>query len=495
MEHIYPIMPLVHMPTLRASINRPLEMSEKNLLYSLCALTSTHMSGKSILAPGPPSWEAAGRFFLDECISVRQHYDFVEDKSLSAVISSYFVSTAFFELNQNRKSWYYLREALTMGQDLGFHDEKSYVGLSQAEALCRRRTFWILYVTERSFAILRHKPLTLQKTPAFPSTLHEYESPEIHTGFMHLVNSYHLLDSSFVDSWNESAEAPNSTLTYTALQQQLSRPQAHNVPLTDIQKADILVTQQWLRLIIWQSSMRQGLLSSTAADESMTFRYPLTIAHSLLDVISSLPTTSIEVHGMGIFEKIFEIGNTMLDVMQACGTNLPHEAAYGVVQDPFEVFVKTLSQTPNSQRQYANLLLAKAAEKPEFRRSSDGLMPELHGHGGVVPTPGLDLGGAGGIGFAGSAAGVGAPGLMPQQGRQWRGSIMGEVQDDGTYKINEDVADGQNQNWGSDASASATGTGSGPNTIWIPDSISVSDDGSGSLLVGDGMEGVWMKME
>ena len=41
-EHIYPIMPLIHMPTLRASINRPLEMSEKNLLYSLCALTSTH---------------------------------------------------------------------------------------------------------------------------------------------------------------------------------------------------------------------------------------------------------------------------------------------------------------------------------------------------------------------------------------------------------------------------------------------------------------------
>jgi len=145
MEHIYPIMPLVHMPTLRASITRPLEMFEKNLLYSLCALTSTHMSGKNILAPGPPSCE---------CISVRQTYDFIEDKSLSAVISSYFIHTAFFELNQNRKSWYYLREALTLGQDLGFHDENSYIGLEPAEALCRRRTFWILYVTERHLITL-----------------------------------------------------------------------------------------------------------------------------------------------------------------------------------------------------------------------------------------------------------------------------------------------------------------------------------------------------
>lgn len=149
MEHIYPIMCVVHMPTVRGYLNRPIEMYEKNLLYSLCALTSTHMSGKNTLAPGPPSWDAAGRFFLDECISVRQQYDFIEDKSLSAVISSYFIHTAFFELNQNRKSWYYLREALTLAQDLNLHDETSYVGLTPAEALCRRRTFWVLYVTER----------------------------------------------------------------------------------------------------------------------------------------------------------------------------------------------------------------------------------------------------------------------------------------------------------------------------------------------------------
>lgn len=142
-------MPLIHMPTLRNSIDRPLAECEKNLVYSLCAVTSTHMMGKNIQAVGPPSWEAAGRSFLDECMSIRHSYDFVEDKTLSAVISSYFVSTAFFELNQSRKSWYYLREALTLGQDLGLHDERSYVGLSPTEDLCRRRTFWILYITER----------------------------------------------------------------------------------------------------------------------------------------------------------------------------------------------------------------------------------------------------------------------------------------------------------------------------------------------------------
>lgn len=167
----------------------------------------------------------------------------------------------------------------------------------------------------------------------------------------------------------------------------------------------------------------------------MTFRYPLKIAHSLLSVISSLPTTSIEVHGMGIFEKIFEVGNTMLDVMHACGNNIPHEM-YGVTQDPFQMFVKTLSQTPNSQKQYANLLLAKAAEKPEMQRFTCNITPALYDPVRAEPY-GVDFGN--GIPFIdsfptqqvrswrNSISGLAPPSLPP---RQFRGSIVGELSDD-----------------------------------------------------------------
>lgn len=149
-EHIYPIMPLLYMPAIRSMIARPMTPSEKNLVYALCALTCLHMSGKSLQTPGaPPSWEAAGRYFLDECISVRHSYDFVEDLSLFAVISSFWLSTSFFEINQNRKSWVYLREALTLALDLDLQNDRSYAGLSPEETLCRQRVFWILFVTER----------------------------------------------------------------------------------------------------------------------------------------------------------------------------------------------------------------------------------------------------------------------------------------------------------------------------------------------------------
>lgn len=145
-------MPLLYMPAIRAMIARPMTAPEKNLIYALCGLVCMHMSGKSLHVDGPASWEGAGRFFLDECVSNRQAYDFMEDASLSAVISSFWLSTSFFEINQNRKSWLYLREALTLAQDMGLHDDATYVGLSPEEALCRQRLFWQLFVTERHVA-------------------------------------------------------------------------------------------------------------------------------------------------------------------------------------------------------------------------------------------------------------------------------------------------------------------------------------------------------
>ena len=169
---------------------------------------------------------------------------------------------------------------------------------------------------------------------------------------------------------------------------------------------------------------------------------------------------------MGIFEKIFEIGNTMLDVMQACGTNIPHEH-YGVVQDPFDMFVKTLSQTPNSQRQYANLLLAKAAEKPEIQRFTT-LAPSLSNNGLPIPMSDLEFG----PGVMNTGVGVpftaGDDLLAPVPARQWRGSIVGEVTDDGAYIVEDESMEEQGGSWSD-------------NTVWVTE----SNDG-------ETVPGVWM---
>ncbi|KAF9876386.1 C6 zinc finger domain containing protein [Colletotrichum karsti] len=478
-EHIYPIMPLIYMPAIRETISRPnMTPSERNLIYAMCALTSMHMSGKSIGAPGPTSWEVVGRFFLDETISTRQSYDFLEDLSLSAVISSFYLSTSFFEINQSRKSWYYLREALTNAQDLGLQDDSTYYGLSREETLCRQRVFWILFVTERSFAILRNKPITFKRTPSLPTTRHPYEGPDIHAGFLQLVSSYTPLDESFVTAWNEGSDPRVSATTFLALQNLLSLPPAFLRPRnargsppsgqqqfvgsfgaasagrdaggpepTDIQKADLLITQQWLRLIVWQSSMRQGLLSWTnpadsgggvssgsgvGGGNSMCFSFPLTVARDTASILASLPSKAVEVHGMGIMEKIFEIGTWCVNVLGACESvgfttamdftsgemGVLGSGRKGASLDPIEFFIKTLSASDNSRKQFAEKLLTAAGENPGSMRTQ--LSPAMSMAGSVAAA----------MMHASQAQGQGH-GVMDSSGwGQPRGSVVGEVFDE-----------------------------------------------------------------
>lgn len=179
---------------------------------------------------------------------------------------------------------------------------------------------------------------------------------------------------------------------------------------TAIQKADLLVTQQWLRLIVWQSSFRQSLLSWTAPHESMHFAFPLSIARSTANVLQSLPSSAVEVHGMGIFEKIFEIGTWCMNVLgaidRASATGTPISgirgtmgmdfvgtgdlgvlgvSRKGVAIDPLEFFVRTLSATPNSRTQFAERLLMFAQERPGGMRMA--LTPSLNSP--ILPAQGV----------------------------------------------------------------------------------------------------------
>lgn len=254
------------------------------------------------------------------------------------------------------------------------------------------------------------------------------------------MSSYTPLDESFVTAWNEGSDPGVTATTYLALQNLLAQSPSflqrsrasspssdsqptYSVPVTAapsaassdddadeeivqseptaIQKADLLITQQWLRLIVWQSSFRQTLLSWTAPHESMHFAFPLAIARSTANVLQSLPPSAVEVHGMGIFEKIFEIATWCMNVLgaidhaSASGTPISGirgtmgmdfvgtgdlgvlgVSRKGVAIDPLEFFVRTLSATPNSRTQFADRLLMFAQERPGGMRMA--LSPSLN---------------------------------------------------------------------------------------------------------------------
>ena len=158
---------------------------------------------------------------------------------------------------------------------------------------------------------------------------------------------------------------------------------------TTIQKADLLITQQWLRLTVWKSSLRQLLLSRNSPYKSMRLTFPLVIAHRTASILKTLPETAIEAHGIGIFEKIFEIGRSWIEVLNVhVGTGSPVSSKapvfgmdftdarpgsdlgvlgvgrIGVAIDPLEFFLRILSLSPVSRAQFADQLSQLAQEMP-----------------------------------------------------------------------------------------------------------------------------------
>ncbi|KAJ5125414.1 hypothetical protein N7448_004735 [Penicillium atrosanguineum] len=62
-----------------------------------------------------------------------------------------------------RLSWHIFGEATRLAQVMQMHEEESLQGLSPLEAEFRRRAFWIVYIGDKSAAILNNRPITIHK--------------------------------------------------------------------------------------------------------------------------------------------------------------------------------------------------------------------------------------------------------------------------------------------------------------------------------------------
>ncbi|KAH6665236.1 hypothetical protein B0J14DRAFT_606742 [Halenospora varia] len=58
-----------------------------------------------------------------------------------------------------------------------------------------------------------------------------------------------------------------------------------------------------------------GLLSSKSAIESLSFRYPVTIARDIILALRLLPLKAIQANRIGILEKVFDISYSLVDVL------------------------------------------------------------------------------------------------------------------------------------------------------------------------------------
>lgn len=350
-RHIYHIHPVLHQPSFMQMLNQPEELTitEKVLILSLCAVTVTHAAPPSDLTL--QNKQDLGRELLKQCLHLRHTYEWIESPTLATIISSFFICITYFELKQVRSHHFYLREAIGLAREMNTDTEK--VIDSPIETICRKRLLAVLFITERGCAILRNKPISLLRLPSIPAEFFDDHDEIVLAGFVSLCNLFSILDDKFVELWYATSpedEPLSSPLdNVAAIQSELNRLSFKKSKMTEIQKADVLITHQWLRLIFWQASMRQGLITITNMDNAFSYNYPIVIARDLCQLIRPMDYNSILVHGLGIFEKLFEIAFSLMDSLTLAKIEWS-------TSDDLRYLFGCLSANPNSHSAYVKVL-------------------------------------------------------------------------------------------------------------------------------------------
>jgi len=157
--------------------------------------------------------------------------------------------------------------------------------------------FSFLIVYKRAHAIRRHRPITLR----ISSETRELEDPQsnMDVGFRCLVDLYRPFDERFLAQWNGD-HATCSIDSLVRLEERIQNAVPADIDLPDVLMADLRVSQQWLRIMIWQLSTTAGFLSTAPTHECMDFRYPLIIARDLCLATWKLSKQSMQTHGIGL---------------------------------------------------------------------------------------------------------------------------------------------------------------------------------------------------
>ncbi|KAI0848532.1 fungal-specific transcription factor domain-containing protein [Daldinia vernicosa] len=358
--NMYPIMPILHRQRLeQQSMYLDSGLDTYCLVTSLCAWM---MFQPGMNVPGadpllehlPGANIASGMVLIEETIRVRKGYEYQESPSLNSLCTSYFLFCSHYALDMHDKAWYYLREATTLAHIIGMNKEETYLQYDNIEASRRRRLYWLLFVTERAYALQRGRPLTLQASINLPTMTDDPTDPLAPqlNGYILLVNLFRPFDDMFITFWNKT-RSESSPSYLSALQKQFSDMIP---PYMNVQDSDLRANQQWLKTITWHLSMQNGCAPQGSQDQ-MQLQYPIDMSRDLMSMTSQFQTQSTELLGMPLVAKLLEISSSLIDVLSV----LPSSG------DPFSMgpreqlnsLLQLLSVLRNGDHHFLPLLLNK----------------------------------------------------------------------------------------------------------------------------------------
>lgn len=137
-------------------------------------------------------------------------------------------------------------------------------------------------------------PRTLRLESSIPE-LEVEEKPAVLFAFVSMCKLF----QNFGLAMDEGAQDGNQEF-YVAMHKRLRETQGDARFSSKLQRADFLITQQWMRVVLWKMSLFHIELSASPADESLSLRLPDQIARNVMGLLNTFPTHIVEAHGLGM---------------------------------------------------------------------------------------------------------------------------------------------------------------------------------------------------
>ncbi|KAH7132507.1 hypothetical protein B0J11DRAFT_427330 [Dendryphion nanum] len=315
MEAVYPVHPVITDQELRSYIN-VMESSQEALsfvyAFGACTLNLTRQGDKRTEEVND-TIKTLMNYSIE---TLRPTYANFHCSVLRAV-QSMFIHNCLMTMQASDAAFYYVREAISVIQLLRIDSPDSMAVLSPPERARRQRLYWQAFIYERFVAILDYRLAVLpplenlpEDDPTIPIAVRE--------GFNQIIKLFRLLDPEFLRNWFGT----HGNVTSTWIEEKSreldgdEEEEAQGMALlSTMQKADLAITREWLRTLVWRLAMSKTLLSSRSSKECLSLLFPVRLSQSLRQQVTSMSRQDIEVHGSSIVQKLFEITDTIADVL------------------------------------------------------------------------------------------------------------------------------------------------------------------------------------
>ncbi|KAL2810597.1 hypothetical protein BJX63DRAFT_434113 [Aspergillus granulosus] len=370
LQHLYPIMPVID-SKLMADCSDPEALHPQRYAFIVALSAATHLQlNLDIGEYESPGYNLiSGQDLINEAVRAVCEYDPLEHPHIDTLLTMFFLFCAYGNLNKSDYAWHYLSQTISFLQILKMDREEVYVGLPPVEVEVRRRVFWLVFVTERAYALQTGRPVILRPTIRKPSVLNS-EVPALLYGFVSLIAVFEQIVPDFYN-WNTNIVCGSQECsTINTMYLSLSNSPALLDEVSETHQVDIIISQQWLLVCLWNYLAKRYPFhprDPTTTQPLLPVQIPLIAGRIALACISSASLLSVDAHGIGMEQKLYDIGESITQLaphLSKDSSSTPNStiSSAAEIRDLLKSILNMLLRTRGCQSYLFSTLLKKSQD-------------------------------------------------------------------------------------------------------------------------------------